>query len=214
MSVERASGLILRTRPLTETSLIVHWLTPESGRLATVARGALRPKSPFRGKLDLFYAADFTFQRSRRSTLHALREVGLRETHPALRNDFQRLRLASYAVHLIEWVSEEETPVPELFALLAAVLAALDGRPAQPTLLLAFELQLLAASGLQPDLADSRLSEGSQKAAGTLLRLELTSVGQLKLTPAQTTEIRQFLTGFLTYHLGRIPRGRAEALAG
>ena len=49
MNVERATGLVLRTRPLTETSLIVLWLTREAGRLATVAKGARRPKSPFRG---------------------------------------------------------------------------------------------------------------------------------------------------------------------
>jgi len=60
---ENTIGLILRTRPLTDTSLIVHWLTPEFGRLATVAKGARRPKSPFAGKLDLFYLADLSFQR-------------------------------------------------------------------------------------------------------------------------------------------------------
>ena len=36
--IESASGIILRTRPLTETSLIVHWLTAEAGRVATVAK--------------------------------------------------------------------------------------------------------------------------------------------------------------------------------
>jgi len=70
---ERATGLILRLRPLTETSLIVNWLTAEGGRIATVAKGARRPKSPFRGKLDLFYEADFSLLRSRRSDLHILR---------------------------------------------------------------------------------------------------------------------------------------------
>ena len=64
--VETATGLVLRTRPLTETSLIVQWLTPNLGRLATVAKGGRRPKSPFRGKVDLFYLADFSFARSRR----------------------------------------------------------------------------------------------------------------------------------------------------
>jgi hypothetical protein len=57
---EQTGGIILRTRPLTETSLIVHWLTPEFGRMATVAKGARRAKSPFRGKLDLS-EADFSF---------------------------------------------------------------------------------------------------------------------------------------------------------
>ena len=78
--IQSATGLILRTRPLTETSLIVHWLTPDFGRMATVAKGARRAKSPFLGRLDLFYLADFSFSRSRRSDLHALREVSLRDT--------------------------------------------------------------------------------------------------------------------------------------
>src|SRR5258707_904583 len=82
--IESTSGLILRTRPLTETSLIVSWLTQDFGRIATVARGARRPKSPFAGKLDLFYLADLSFQRSRRSDLHTLREASLRETCGAL----------------------------------------------------------------------------------------------------------------------------------
>ena len=64
---ERAEGLILRTRPLTDTSLIVQWLTPALGRISTVAKGARRPKSLFTGKLDLYYEAAFSFQRSRRS---------------------------------------------------------------------------------------------------------------------------------------------------
>src|SRR5258706_432091 len=51
---ERAQGIALRVYPLTETSLIIRWLTREIGRISTVAKGARRAKSPFRGKLDLF----------------------------------------------------------------------------------------------------------------------------------------------------------------
>ena len=79
---ERTTGLILRLFPLTETSLVVHWLSPDMGRIGTVAKGARRPKSAFQGKLDLFHVAEFSFQRSRRSDLHTLREVALTETFP------------------------------------------------------------------------------------------------------------------------------------
>ena len=106
MNEERATGLILRLRPLTETSLIVHWLTPELGRLATVAKGARRAKSPLRGKLDLFHLAEFTFMRSRRSELHTLREAVLHQTHPALRRDIARLEQAAYGVAFIEMATE------------------------------------------------------------------------------------------------------------
>src|SRR5690349_9457639 len=124
---ERATGIILRTRPLTDTSLIVNWLTTELGRISTVGKGARRPKSPLRGKLDLFYIADFSFQRSRRSELHTLREVGLRETHGALRRDLALLQQAAYAAELIEQTTERETPLPEVFELMRDFLQHLCG---------------------------------------------------------------------------------------
>src|SRR5476651_1225573 len=116
--IQTATGLILRTRPLTETSLIVHWLTPNFGRIATVANGARRHKSPFLGKLDLFYLADFSFSRSRNSDLHSLREVSLRGTHGALREDFLKFQMAAYATAFIEQTTETETPLHKVFELL------------------------------------------------------------------------------------------------
>ena len=129
---EKSTGLILRTRPLTETSLIVHWLAPEAGRIATVAKGARRPKSPFRGKLDQFYLADFSFVRSRRSELHVLREVSLRDTHRALREDLQLLRQAAYCALLIEQATETDTPLPGIFRLMTDWLAFASGSPGDP----------------------------------------------------------------------------------
>src|SRR3954453_10983479 len=112
---ERTIGIILRTRSLTETSLIVNWLTPDLGRLSTVAKGARRPKSPFRGKLDLFYEADFSFARSRKSDLHTLREVMLRDIHSALRENLGWIQQASYFATLVEQTTETETPLPKVF---------------------------------------------------------------------------------------------------
>ncbi len=212
MSLERASGVVLRTRPLTETSVIVHWLTAEHGRLATVAKGALRPKSPLRGKLDLFYTADFTFQRSRRSTLHTLREVALRDPHAALRNHYERLQQATYGALLVEQMTEEDTPLPGPAALLENWLSLLVQRPAQPAEVFAFELQLLADAGLQPDTQEARLSAGARLVLTELLRVPLGPPPTLRLTAGQIAEIRQFLHGFLIFHLGRLPRGRAAAL--
>src|SRR5712671_90385 len=140
---ESTTGLILRTRPLTETSLIVHWLTPNFGRLATVARGARRPKSPFRGKLDLFYLADFSFLRSRRSDLHNLREVSLKQTHPRLREDLGRVQQASYCAALLEQSTEAETPLPGLFELFRSLLDQVGSQSPKPQAVFAFELKLL-----------------------------------------------------------------------
>ena len=161
--IESATGLVLRTRRLTETSLIVHWLTPNLGRLATVAKGALRAKSPFRGKLDLFYLADFSFARSRRSELHTLREVSIRETLPAIRRELGRVQQASYAAALVEQVTESETPLPEIFELMRGLLNTLAQATPQSHLVFAFELKLLAELGLKPDLSKSHLTPGARE---------------------------------------------------
>src|SRR5437899_8829385 len=138
---ERASGLVLRLYPLTETSLIVHWLTQTLGRIATVARGARRPKSPFRGKLDLFYLADFSFSRSPRSDLHTLREVALLDTHTRLREELAYLQQASYCAALIEQATETETPLPTVFKLMTDLLQHLPTRPPQSATIFTFEIK-------------------------------------------------------------------------
>jgi len=211
--IESATGLILRTRPLTESSLIVHWLTPTAGRLATVAKGARRPGSPFAGRLDLFYQADFVFYRSRRSELHTLKEVQVRQAHAILRTDLRYLRAASYCAALLEQVTEPETPLPALFNLMCGFLDALLRQPVRATTIFRFELKLLEELGLKPDLANSRLSPGAQQMASALLGGDWDAASRLEPTPAQTTELRRFLHGFLIYHLGRIPHGRAAVIS-
>src|SRR5437016_9965233 len=161
--VERTQGLILRTRPLTETSLIVQWLTPDAGRIATVAKGARRSNSPFRGKLDLFYLADFSFARSRRSELHTLREVVLRETHSALRQELAWLQQAGYCAALVEQTTETDTPLPTVYELMRSLLDHVPRQSCQPQTVLAFELQLLNELGLKPDLAKSKLTPGAKR---------------------------------------------------
>jgi DNA repair protein RecO (recombination protein O) len=209
--IETATGLVLRTRRLTETSLIVHWLTPGLGRLATVAKGALRPKSPFRGKLDLFYLADFSFSRSRRSELHTLREVDLRDTHPALRHDLACLRQASYCAALVEQVAETETPLPAIFDLMLGLLQYLAAHKPQPQAIFAFELKLLSELGLKPDLEQSKLAPTAKPLVQALTDSDWGGLAGVNPAPAQLTELRRFLHGFLIYHVGRIPRGRDTA---
>lgn len=212
--IESAHGLILRTRPLTETSLIIHWLTPELGRLATVAKGARRAKSPFLGKLDLFYRADFSFQRSQRSELHPLREVKLQETHRAIREDLGKLQQAAYLAAFIEQTTETETPIPEIFDLATGFLTLLCQHPPQPQNLFALELRLLRELGLEPDLETSRLSPGGKKIIQTLLACDWVTAERLKLSPAQQGELNHFLQSHLALHLGRVPRGRTGAATG
>lgn len=147
--MEITPAILLRKRNLTETSLLVTWFTENHGRLKTVAKGARRPKSPFAGRLDLFYECEIQFARSRRSDLHTLGELVLRTTYEGLRLDARRVALAAYFVELLELVTEAEHPVPELFELFQRALAHLNKTPASMRALLHFEAELARLLGIQ-----------------------------------------------------------------
>jgi DNA repair protein RecO (recombination protein O) len=208
---ESHHGIVLRTRPLTETSVIVHWLTPGPGRLATVAKGARRPKSPFRGKLDLFYEAQFSFARGR-SELHTLREVVVTDTHSRIREELGWIQQASYFASFIEHATETDTPLPDIHELMSDVLKRLCDCPAQPRTVFAFELKMLDRLGLQPDLTQAVLAPGTRQIAQTLSAADWDTIGRLRLSQEQAVQLRSFLHGFLIYHLGNLPRGRAAAV--
>jgi DNA repair protein RecO len=193
VSEERATGIILRTRPLTETSLIVQWITGEAGRVSTVAKGARRPKSAFHGKLDLYYEADFLFQRARKSSLHTLREVNLQTTRPNLRTDFVALEQAARAGRRIERTTEEDAPLPEIFELFKGFLDELAKASVEGSLLLAFEIKLLETLGFSPKMEGSALPVGSRKALEQLNSLDWPTVRRVKLSASQIYEIESFL---------------------
>jgi DNA repair protein RecO (recombination protein O) len=141
-------AILLRRTRLTETSLVVHWLTAEAGRIKTVAKGARKPGGPFAGKLDLFYEDDILFARSPRSDLHALREAALVRPHEGLRLDVRSVALAAYFVELVELGTEPEFAVPEVYDLMARALRHLDGKPPTRRALEHFEVELAKHLGV------------------------------------------------------------------
>lgn len=113
-----ARGIIIRTRRLTESSLIVTWCTEEWGLIKTVAKGARGGKSAFAGKLDLFVEAEFGWFRSRASELHGLRELRVTSMRQGIRANYGRMVTAAYFGELVERAVEPECEIPEVFDLL------------------------------------------------------------------------------------------------
>jgi DNA repair protein RecO (recombination protein O) len=153
--VERTRAILLRKTKLTETSLIVSWLTEEFGRIKTVAKGARKPRSRFAGLLDLFYECEIQFARSSRSELHILQEVAPAGLFPGIRTDYVRLQLASYFIELVELGTEIEHPVPSLYSLLRRALEHLDTHAATRRALLFFEEEFVKDLGMRHSAAQT-----------------------------------------------------------
>jgi len=145
--------------------------------------------------------------------LHTLREVVLREIHPELRRNLEYLQQACYCAELLEMATETDTPLPWAFALVQGFLSFLPRQRTQSQTVLALEIRLLGALGLQPDLEQARLRPGTRELARLLAQGDWSMTSRLRLSKDQDLELRQFLHGFLLYHLGRVPRGRAAALS-
>jgi DNA repair protein RecO (recombination protein O) len=204
MQTERAEAILLRRQPVTETSLLVTWFAHSAGKLKTMAKGARRPKSPFRGKLDLFYHDEIVWLPSRRGDLHLLHECFLINPHRPLRESLATLTAASYAVELVDTATEPEDPNPQLFGLLDSTLDALERR-CSPVALLWFEMQLLALTGWTPRL-ESR--GGVNRLLKSLAAATLPGALRVKLTDAQLREARAALWSFWDAHIGKPPRSR------
>jgi DNA repair protein RecO len=65
MAELRDEALLLRRIPYGDTSLICHFLTAEHGRIALMARGARRLKSPFRASLEPLYTLQISWRLGR-----------------------------------------------------------------------------------------------------------------------------------------------------
>ena len=146
--MDSTAAILLRKRKLSDTSLIVSWCTESLGCIQTVAKGARRAKSAFAGKLDLFFEAEIQIARSKRSTLHTLREVELRNPFPGIRANYLRMQTAAYFVELIELCTESDHHEPDLFTLLRRAFGFLSEK--NPTLRVVshFEKELARIAGV------------------------------------------------------------------
>ncbi len=146
-----SKAIVLRKTKLTETSLIVSFITETHGRLKAVAKGARKFKNGFSGQLDLFYLCEISLRPSSKSELHTLTEARLIEPYSAIREHYLRLLFASYASEWIELATEPEHASPELFHLMQRVLGYLAEKSPDRRALTFFEMEICRASGIEPE---------------------------------------------------------------
>jgi len=181
--MESTEAILLRKRKFSDTSLIVSWCTESFGCIQTVAKGARRPKTPFAGKLDLFFEAEISVVRSRRSNLHTLTEVVLKNPFAGIRSNYLRTQTAAYFVELIEICTERDHRDPELFGLLRRACGYLDAN--NPTLraVAHFETELARIAGVHDT---KKLEADPAFALGNLFgRLPLSRMPLLKMLAAE-----------------------------
>jgi DNA repair protein RecO (recombination protein O) len=150
-------ALLLRAVDFGESDRVVHLLTPRTGRITAIAKGARRSKRRFPGTLDLFNQLQVELVPSRRSGAMArLEHARLVRVFDRLRTHPPRFALASYLLELLDRLAPEGgTPrdLERLFGFSLAALESVDTVSPDARLRVLLELRALQMLGVCPELS-------------------------------------------------------------
>lgn len=152
-TLRRSEGLVL-ARYQVKDDRIVTLLTQADGRLPAVARRARRGSKKSAGGIEPLTRVDVTYRIQPGRDLVTLREVVCTQAFPGLRQDLERMAMASVMAEILTHFTVDFDPVPELYTLASKAfdfLNAPDSKVSEAHLLL-FELRVLQHTGTLPPL--------------------------------------------------------------
>lgn len=152
-------AVVLRVTEYHERDALLTVLSQAHGKLTLLARGLRRKNSPLTAPCQLLAYGEFTlFEKGGRYTINEAHSVELFEN---LRRDLDKLSLATYFAQVAELTSLEDSPTPELQALLLNSLYALSYlNVPQLAVKAAFELRSAVLAGFGPDLSGCHICGG------------------------------------------------------
>jgi DNA repair protein RecO (recombination protein O) len=128
MSTEKASAIVLRVVEFSETSCVLTLFTDAFGKVRALAKGARRPKSPFESALDLLATCRIVFLRKSTEALDLLTEAKLERRFRVGRGDLGPVYAGYYVAELLDALTDDYDPHPELYAIAESTLAELSNR--------------------------------------------------------------------------------------
>jgi len=152
LSSNRSLALVVRTVEVFETSLVVTLFTREQGKVAGLAKGGRRLRSPFQGGLDLLGISDIVWLPKSSESLDLLTEAAPLERFACLRRDLAALYAGYYIAELLPDLTDYHDPHPRLFDAARITLRHLGDPELRARRVLRFELACLRELGLMPAL--------------------------------------------------------------
>ena len=153
MPLHTTNAVVIGSHDLAEADRILVFYTESSGKVRAVAEGVRRLRSRFGGSVQLFSQGRLVYFERPNKTLHKVNEFVPVRPHQLLREDLDRIALASTVVEAVGLGVEEGEPAPDLYHLLGEALDQMEtaGRPV--LVLQGFLLQLLRVLGYRPEFS-------------------------------------------------------------
>jgi DNA repair protein RecO (recombination protein O) len=145
-------AIVLRARAFGESDKIVSFFTERYGKIAGIAKGALRSRKRFANSLETFSRINLSFQDRSHSNLVFILSADLICGPRNLMTDLDRMAHASYLVEITDGLVGDREENSALFRHLKDGLEHLEEEGTSLRFLTQFELKLLRLAGYQPVL--------------------------------------------------------------
>ncbi len=152
MPLLRTRAVILRSQRWGDADRIVTLYSPDLGKIRGAARGARRMKSRFGGVLEPFGIVDITLFQKTPDALGQVSQIDLVRSFKAVREDLGVMAAAAKMVRMVEMITADRDPNPEMYSALVYGLEALvpDQDFGLSTLL--FQIHVLGYTGFRPQI--------------------------------------------------------------
>lgn len=150
MSLQRDTGVVLRTYRLGEADRIVVLLTEEHGKVRSVAKGVRRTSSKFGGRLEPLSHVALLLWRGR-GELGVINQVEVVDHFRSVREDLERMAGGLSMLEVADQLAQEGHPDPGLYRMLVGALRALGDPRNDPAMVPpAFFWKALSHEGAEP----------------------------------------------------------------
>ncbi len=147
-------ALLLKSVRFQESSKILTFYSREAGRISVIAKGVLRPKSPFGGKLETLRELEIILAVKENRNIQTMTEVEIiRLFHPERKHPDHMI----YALAILELIDQtlaEGHTDPVFYDFLQAMLASLEEVSDGRVVLWYFLLKLCSFLGFRPRFSD------------------------------------------------------------
>jgi len=150
------AAICIRALDYSETSQILTFFTKLTGKIDAIAKGSKHPKSAFAGVVEIFSYGRIVFSQHAEKKLATLTEFEQQPSFSHLSKNLLALNCSLFAAELLNSLTDDYDPHPELFDHFLKFLHNTQDTSHQSrdtiSLFILFQLALLKEIGLQPIL--------------------------------------------------------------
>jgi DNA repair protein RecO (recombination protein O) len=155
-TIIKTHGIVLKTTPFKESSLITSLLTETYGKIKVLAKGVRRPKSKLCGALEIFSLDEIIFYRRETKELYTLSDAVIVDNFEGVRSYAGKVHAAMVLCEFYDKTLPLEERDADSYALLLQFLQNLNDHdePAAQSVMIEYLLKALSGAGVKPHIAD------------------------------------------------------------